>query len=166
MSRFNQTSVGSPQRTTNLAGGDAYANSPELELVSILLTSFGEDSFYRDAKDTFNRLRDLIKRCDKEFVAKACVYARKEFGMRSISHVCAAELAKYIGGELWAKDFYSAVIHRPDDMMEICAYYYDFCAEQSQKSSRGLKTLPSAMKKGFAAAFGKFDGYSLAKWKY
>ena len=75
MSRFNQTSVGfASPKTTNLAGGDAYATSPELELVSILLTSFGEDSFYRHADETFNRLKYLIARCDKDFVAKACVY--------------------------------------------------------------------------------------------
>ncbi len=159
MSRFNQTSVGSPMKTTNLAGGDAYSTSPELELVSILLTSFGEDSFYRDATDTFKRLRDLIALCDKTFVAKAIVYARKEFGMRSISHVAAAELARYMGGNPLGKDFYNAVINRPDDMTEIIAYYLANCATKKNG------TLTNAMKHGFAMAFNRYDAYSLAKYR-
>ncbi len=165
MSRFNQVAVGSLMKTTNIAGGEAYAQSPELELLSILLTSFGEDSFYRDAKDTFARLRQLIGQCDKEFVAKACVYARKEFGMRSITHVCAAELARHLSGKAYAKDFYNAVINRPDDMTEIVAYYFANCADKNTKSLRKHATITKAMKGGFAMAFNRFDGYSLAKYR-
>ena len=152
MSRFNTTSEGT--KTVNLAGGDAYKQSPELELVSILLTSFANDSFYRSANDTFDRLKELVRICDKKFVAQAVVYARFQFGMRSITHCVASELAKYISGEKWAKDFYSAVIYRPDDMLEILSYH----------TSRNGK-VPNSMKKGFAKAFDKFDSYSLAKYR-
>lgn len=148
MSKFNS------QKITNLAGGDSYEQSPELELVSILLTSFADDSFYRSANDTLERLKELIKLCDKKFVAKAVVYARTQFGMRSITHVVASELAKYISGEKWAKDFYSAVVYRPDDMTEIISYH----------TSKNGK-LSNAIKKGFAKAFDKFDCYQLAKYK-
>lgn len=152
MSRFNTASEGT--KTVNLAGGEAYAQSPELELVSILLTSFANDQFYRSANDTFNKLKELVRICDKKFVAQAAVYARTQFGMRSITHVVASELAKYIGGEKWAKDFYSSVIYRPDDMMEILSYH----------SSNNGK-IPNSMKKGFAKAFDKFDAYKLAKYR-
>ena len=152
MSRFNTTSEGT--KTVNLAGGDAYKQSPELELVSILLTSFANDSFYRSANDTFDRLKELVRICDKKFVAQAVVYARVQFGMRSITHCVASELAKYISGEKWAKDFYSAVIYRPDDMLEILSYH----------TSRNGK-VPNSMKKGLAKAFDKFDSYSLAKYR-
>lgn len=47
------------------------------------------------------------------------------------------------------------IVFRPDDMMEIIAYY---------KAKSG-KTLPNAMKKGFALAFDKFDGYQIAKYR-
>ena len=151
MSRFNNPSTGT--KTVNLAGGEAFEQTPELELVSILLTSFANDQYYRSANDTFNKLKDLIKVCDKEFVAKAALYARKEFGMRSITHVVASELAKYIGGEKWSKDFYSSIIYRPDDMMEIIAYH---------KSNNGK--LSNSMKKGIAKAFDKFDRYAISKW--
>lgn len=152
MGRFN-TAAKAPT-IINKAGGEAYAQSPELELVSILLTSFANDQFYRSANDTMVRLKELIGLCDKEFVAKAAVYARTVFGMRSITHVAASELAKHIGGENWAKDFYAAIIHRPDDMMEIFSYH---------TANNGK--IPNAIKKGFAKAFGKFNTYNLAKYR-
>lgn len=152
MSRFNQTVT--PAKTVNLAGGEAYKQSPELELVSILLTSFANDTFYKSANDTFETLKTLIAKCDKKFVAQAAIYARTNFGMRSITHVAASELAKYISGEKWAKDFYTAVVYRPDDMMEILSYH----AANNGK-------LPNSIKKGFAKAFDKFDKYTLAKYR-
>lgn len=152
MSRFNTKSEGI--KTTNLAGGEAYAQSPELELISILLTSFANDQFYKSANDTFIKLKELIALCDKQFVAKAALYARTVFGMRSITHVVASELAKHISGQEWAKDFYSAIIYRPDDMMEILSYH---------TSTNGKVT--NSMKKGFAKAFDKFDKYKLAKYR-
>jgi len=152
MSRFNTTNPGT--KTTNLAGGEVYSQSPELELVSILLTSFANDTFYKSANDTFDRLKELVRLCDKKFVAQAAVYARTQFGMRSITHCVASELAKYIGGEKWAKDFYSAIVYRPDDMMEILSYH-------TAKNGK----IPNSIKKGFAKAFDKFDRYSLAKYR-
>lgn len=151
MSRFNEKKeVG----TTNLAGGLAYKQSNELKLASLLLTSFGEDKYYRSSKETFNELETLISTCDKEFCAKAIVYARKVFGMRTITHIASSILAKYIGGFEWAKDFYNSVVVRPDDMLEIVACHL----------SRKQK-LTNAMKKGFAMAFARFDDYQLAKYK-
>lgn len=152
MSRFNEKSKG--VKTTNLAGGEAYAQSPELELISILLTSFANDQFYKSAKDTFETLKQLISKSDKQFVAKAAVYARTVFGMRSITHVVASELAKHIPGQPWAKDFYEAIVYRPDDMMEILSYH---------TANNGK--VPNSIKKGFAKAFDKFDKYKLAKYR-
>jgi 60 kDa SS-A/Ro ribonucleoprotein len=152
MSRFNTQSQGT--KIINHAGGKAHSQSPELELISILLTSFANDSFYRSANDTFDRLKYLIGVCDKKLVAQAAIYARTEFGMRSITHCVASELGRHISGEKWAKDFYSAVVCRPDDMMEIISYH-------TTKNGK----LPNAMKKGLAKAFDKFDAYSLAKYR-
>lgn len=152
MSRFNTKSPGT--KIENLAGGESYSQSPELELVSILLTSFAKDQFYRSSDDTFRRLISLITDCDKEFVAKAAVYARTKFGMRSISHVVAAELAVHAAGKPWAKSFYDKIVYRPDDMGEILSYYL----------SKNTK-ISNPIKKGFAKAFERFDTYSLAKYR-
>ncbi|MES2764276.1 MAG: TROVE domain-containing protein [Bacteroidota bacterium] len=152
MARFNFSTA--LAKVKNFAGGDAYKQSPELELVSMLVTSFVKDQFYRSQHDGLERLKNLIALCDKEFVAKAAIFARTEFGMRTISHVVASELAKHIGGQVWAKDFYSAVVFRPDDMMEILAYH---------TATNGK--VPNSMKKGFAKAFERFDSYQLGKYR-
>ena len=126
-----------------------------MELASILLTSFAQDQYYRSANDTYDELNALLPKVDAKFAAKAAIYARHEFGMRSITHVLAAEISAYASGQPWAKDFYKAIVRRPDDMLEIMSYYY----------AKGGKTLPNAMKKGFANAFDKFDAYQLAKYR-
>ncbi len=152
MSRFNTNTIGT--KTVNKAGGEAYSQSPELELVSVLLTSFANDTFYEKAEDKFERLKGLVKQVDPLFAAKAAIYARKEFGMRSITHVLTGELAKIASGKDWAKRFYTAIINRPDDMTEIISYLL----ANKQK-------LPNALKKGFSNAFNSFDAYQLAKYK-
>jgi len=154
MARFNFLRKGKT-KTTNLAGGVAYQETPELELVSILLTSFAKDQFYRSANDTFDRVKALSTTCDPAFAAKAAVYARTEFGMRSITHVLAGHLAKRASGTNWGKSFYDKVVKRPDDMLEILSYY----------TSLHNKRPTNAMKKGFAAAFNRFDTYQLAKYR-
>jgi 60 kDa SS-A/Ro ribonucleoprotein len=144
--------------TTNLAGGVAYTMKEKTELVSILLTSFVADSFYNKGDDVTKRVGQLVtKVADKKFIAKAAIYARNEFGMRSISHVVAGELAKQaaIKGETWTKDFFDKVVRRLDDMLEIVSYVW----------KDGKKPLPNALKKGFRQAFSRFDGYQLSKYQ-
>ncbi len=153
MSRFNVAT--SPTKTTNFAGGDSYAESKEIALVSILLTSFGDDKFYEKSADLFERLKHLVSVNDAKFVAKAAIYARTKFGMRSITHVTAAFLAKHISGETWGKNFYDKIVYRPDDMAEIISFYY----------SQGNTKLAKAIANGFALAIGRFDGYALAKYR-
>lgn len=155
MSKFNATVTTGKTITENLAGGQAYTQSDKLSLVSLLLTSFVNDQFYRNSDDTLVTLRKLLGKVDPEFAAKACIYARDKFGMRSISHALAAELAKYLSGREFAKDFYDKIVIRPDDMMEILAYYNINCGDK----------IPNSIKKGFAKSFDKFDSYQLSKWK-
>lgn len=158
--KFNkQAKDFSDQKTTNLAGGKAYTQNPKLELVSHLLTSFVEDKFYQSAEDQLARLRELLELTPKEFAAKAAIYARNEFGMRSISHVVAGELCQKVARESWMKDFLSSVIRRPDDICEITAYYKSIQTDKTQFK------VTNAMKKGLGAALSKFDKYQLAKYQ-
>ena len=154
MARFNTVGERS-SGATNLAGGEAYAESPKLELISLILTSLVQDQFYRKADDGITRAAELLKQVEPEFAAKAAVFARQEYGMRSISHVVAGELGRYASGAKWKRAFYTAVVRRPDDITEILAYW----------KSRGGKKIPSAMKYGLASAFDRFDDYQIAKYK-
>lgn len=154
MSKFNFLKRKS-RETVNHMGAKAYKYDERFELVSTLLTTFVEDSYYRNSKDTVTRLTELMKQVkDKEFVAKAIIYARTVFNMRSVSHVMASEMGKTLSGTPYATDFYEKVIVRPDDMLEIVAYHL----------GKGQK-ISNAMKRGFGKAFDKFDGYQLAKYR-
>jgi 60 kDa SS-A/Ro ribonucleoprotein len=155
MSKFNTPNT-NHTLTENLAGGEAYQESPKLELASVLLTSFVEDQFYKSAGDGIKTITKLIdKIADKKFPAKAAIYARTKFGMRSVTHVVAAELANRVKGEVWTKNFYRDVVYRPDDVTEILAYY----------SKKFGKPIPNSLKKGLGLALGKFDAYQLAKYR-
>ncbi len=158
MSKFNKTLVKPKTLTTNLAGGEAYKQSDELELVSILLTSFVTDQFYRSADDTLAKLKTLLDKVDPKFAAKAAIFARDNFGMRSITHALAAELTKRSAGQDWSKNFYDKVVVRPDDMTEILSYYIN-----KNSSDKKIK-FPNALKKGFSSAFDKFDNYQISKY--
>src|SRR4051812_18374186 len=158
MSKFN-SAVKAPASkkadTVNYAGGEAFTQNAKNELAAILLTSMVKDQYYRGADDTLVRFKELLGSVDPKFAAKAAIFARDEFGMRSITHVAAAELAHRVKGESWTKDFFTKVVIRPDDMTETIAYYM---------ANYG-KPVPNSLKKGFAQAFDRFDGYNLAKYR-
>ena len=160
MSRFNTTLPKQKTLTENLAGGQAYSQTNELKLVSLLLTSFVNNQFYRDADTSLVELKRLAEKVkDKEFIAKSAIFARDRFGMRSITHALAGELTSQLNGKEWGKDFYDKVVVRVDDMTEILSYYL------ANKTDRNNPKFPNALKKGFAKAFDKFDGYNLSKYK-
>jgi hypothetical protein len=160
MSKFNQTVAKPTTKTTNLAGGEAYKASDELSLVSLLLTSFVSDQFYRKSDQSIEELKKLIKSIkNKEFIAKSAIFARDEFGMRSITHALAGELTSELSGKEWGKNFYEKVITRVDDMTEIMSYYLN------NKTDKNHPKFPNSLKKGFAKAFDKFDAYQIAKYK-
>ena len=160
MSKFNTTLPKQKTLTENLAGGQAYSQTNELKLVSLLLTSFVNDQFYRDGNTSLAELKNLAEKVkDKEFIAKSAIFARDRFGMRSITHALAGELTSQLNGKEWGKDFYDKVVVRVDDMTEILSYYL------ANKTDRTNPKFPNALKKGFAKAFDKFDGYNLSKYK-
>jgi hypothetical protein len=158
MSKFNTKKT--KEKVENLAGGQAYKQSDEMAFVSLMLTSFVKDQFYRKSDESLADMKSLVKKIkNKEFLAKSAIFARDEFGMRSITHALAGELASEISGKEWSKNFYSKVVSRVDDMSEILSYYL-----VNKTDSKNPK-FPNSIKKGFAKAFDKFDGYQLAKWR-
>ena len=67
MSKFNTTLPKQKTLTENLAGGQAYSQSDELALVSMLLTSFVSDQFYKNAQSTLADLRKLSENISGKF---------------------------------------------------------------------------------------------------
>lgn len=158
MAKFRTSQVAPgilPGDTTNLAGGEAFSVTPELELCSILFTSFLEPKFYETEEQTCQRIAALVARVDPLFCAKAAILARREYGMRSVTHLVAAELAPFLKGKPYSAAFYHRVVRRPDDACEILAAFL----------SRKGKKIPSRMKRGLGKALSGFGEYSLAKYK-
>ncbi len=142
--------------TRNFAGGEAFTETPKLELASILLTSTLQDQFYRGTDATVARLKTLIaEQGDKKFVAKAAIYARREAGMRSVTHLVAAELARQVKGADWTAKFFDSVVRRPDDALEILACYL----------AQHGRPIPNSLKKGLGRALARFDEYQIAKYR-
>jgi 60 kDa SS-A/Ro ribonucleoprotein len=140
----------------NKMGSAAYKLDPKEELVSTVLTTFVQKSYYEKEKEIMDRFRKAALQVDPLFVAKTAIYARMAANMRSSSHVLAAELAPRISGEEWASRFYHKVINRVDDMSEILSYYRNIM--------KG-KGVPNAMRKGFKVKLESLDPYLIDKYK-
>lgn len=150
MSRFN-TKVSLRTNAVNIAGGDAFALSPELELVHAVIATFLKDEFYEGGQGRIDRIKRLIAMVDPVFVAKLALFARREMNLRSVSHLLVGELSKIHHGDDLVKRAIVAVTERADDMSEIAAV-------------AGLP-MTKQMKRGIRNAFLKFDRYALAKYK-
>lgn len=156
MPRFNSP-VAAKGVTKNLAGGEAFDEGPEERLVTILLTSFVKDKFYRTADEELSEMASILDALpDKKFAAQAAIYARTVFGMRSITHALAGMLPRHISGSDFAKRFYERIVYRPDDMLEIFAFYL---------AQNGKRTWPMAMKVGFKRKLESLGPYGLAKYR-
>jgi len=152
MATLNAKRIVPVNKTVNRAGGVGFTQDAKNELVSILLTSLVEDKFYESANDQADRLVRVMQQVDPLFAAKAAVYARDTFGMRTITQLAAVALAGATFAEKRA--FYRSIVVRPDDVLSILAAY-------------GIdgRPLPNAMKRGLADALAGFKAANLAKYK-
>ncbi len=148
MSRFNKKVS---TKTVNLAGGISYKRPLKEELVFAVLSTFLENKFYESGDERVERIKDLISEVDHEFVAKLAIVARKEFHMRSVSHLLLGELSKIHKGDSLVQTTIVQATERPDDLLEIMAY------------TEGIKS--HQVRKGLAKAIEKFNAYQLAKYK-
>jgi hypothetical protein len=151
----------SSQTTKNYEGGEAYIPTHKNELLMRVLSSFaGENSFYKSGSELDAELRECIAKNDPEFVLKLAYYARHHMHLRSTPVVLMGEYALGKRRFSGAWKYIAATITRPDEITELCAYVI------GQNKMRKIYTgkLPHVIKKGVAAAFGKFDEYQLAKY--
>ena len=101
MSKFNAKVT---NKTTNLAGGRAFSMDSETELVHAVLNTFLEDKFYESGDARLERIKELVKKCNPQFVANLAIIARKEFHLRSVTTMLLGELAKNYYGNSTMKD--------------------------------------------------------------
>lgn len=143
-------------RTTNKEGHAAYAMTDKKKLITQVLCSFfNEKKFYGDNSDEMQEVIKRVVATSPEFIAKLAVFARKEFNMRSVSHVLISYLAHEPEGKQYTRKAVKAVCLRGDDATEIMACYLNMFG----------KPIPNALRKGLADVLQGFDEYTLAKYK-
>ena len=142
-------------------GEMAFKLKEKEELVSTMMTTFLQGAYYENESKIVERIKELVGKVDPRFVAKLAIYARNDGNLRAVTHLVAALLAKYVGGEEWGKRFYNKIVVRPDDMSEIVAAY----ASLNGMGLNDIKKIPNAIKKGFKEALERLDAYQIDKYK-
>lgn len=161
MAKYNSKKVAKQPTETNFMGEKAFKLEGKEELVSTVMTTFLQNEYYEKENDKVKRIQNLLKKVDPLFAAKLAIYARNEGNLRSVTHLIAADIAKYIGGTDWSKRFYNKIVVRPDDMSEIVSAY----ANLNGMKQNNIKKIPNAIKKGFKTALERLDAYQLDKYK-
>lgn len=146
---------------TNYEGAKAFVLTPELELYSAVATAGLSDNFYEKANDRLERIVELMKKNDPEFVAKLAIYARTKMYMRSVPQVLAVELAKQNSGKAIVSKAVNGVLQRADEITELLAYYQ---LANKRTGTKKLNKLSKQVQKGLAQAFNRFDEYQFAKY--
>ena len=118
---------------------------------SVLACLLWEDSFYESGESITDRIKNLVAKCESNFVIDLAKEARTKFKLR---HVPLLLLREEVRKGSKIADALEFIIQRADELSEFLAMYWD-----------GEKTPISAqVKKGLARAFTKFDEYQLAKY--
>jgi hypothetical protein len=158
MTKFNETKQPLVKKTETFEHGQGYTQRPEFEFIGLLSTGI-QAHFYEAESDREVRLKsliDILASKNKEFVAKALVYARTVFGQRTVTHLGAVDLLPYLRGDSLGKRFFGkrdrnlnkgGIIRRLDDMTEILACYMAKNGINKGKDSKW--TMPKSMKMGF-----------------
>ena len=161
MSKYNSKHEAKKPTETNFMGEKAFKMEDKEELVSSVMTTFLQGSYYEKESTEANRIKDLLDKVDPEFCAKLALYARNEGKLRSVTHLISSHIAPRVSGKEWGKRFYDKIAIRPDDISEIVSAY----AVGNKMGLKDIKRIPNSMKKGFKKALERFDAYQIDKYK-
>ena len=131
---------------------------------SVMACLLWEDEFYEDGETIADRIVGLVAQVDPATVAGMAIEARQKQNLRHAPLLLISALAKTgarTGAGAIVADLIPQVIRRADELAELLAIH----ARVNGVSPKEVKkTIPAAMKRGLAAAFGRFDEYHLAKY--
>jgi hypothetical protein len=136
-------------------GARARAITPEQALRrTVLSCMLWEDEFYEDGVQVAGRMHELVPQVAAEKVAALAVEARERMKLRHAPLLLVREMARHATHRALVAETLERVIQRADELSEFVAIYW----------AGGRQPLSAQVKKGLAAAFGKFDEYALAKY--
>lgn len=161
MSKYNAKHEAAKPTEKNFMGENAYKMETKEELVSSVMTTFLQGSYYEKENTEVKRIQGLLDKVEPEFAAKLALYARNDGKMRSVTHMISSHIAPRVSGKEWGKRFYNKIVIRPDDISEIVSSY----AVSNGMGLKDIKRIPNSMKKGFKTALERFDAYQLDKYK-
>ena len=105
-------------------------------------------------------LSSLVAKNDFDFIANLIVFVREEMGMRTFPIAMTVKFAEILRKQNKSypklRNLVCDVIRRADELNEMYAYALTVFGDK--------KAVPSAIKKGVADAFNKFDEYQFAKY--
>ncbi|MFZ1939445.1 MAG: TROVE domain-containing protein [Terracidiphilus sp.] len=136
-------------------GARARVITPEQALRrSVLSCMLWEGEFYEDGVQIAGRIQELVPQVASEKVAALAVEARERMKLRHAPLLLVREMARHASHRGLVAETLARVIQRADELSEFVAIYW----------AQGRQPLSAQVKKGLAAAFGKFDEYALAKY--
>src|SRR5580698_9688795 len=136
-------------------GAPAAILTPEQSLRrSVLACMLWENEFYEDGVAIAGRIRELVPKVAAEKVAALAVEARTTMKLRHAPLFLVREMARHATHRGLVAETLVRVIQRADELSEFVAVYW----------AEGRRPLSAQVKKGLAAAFVRFDEYSLAKY--
>lgn len=136
-------------------GGPAKTITPELQLRrSVMACLLWEEQFYEDGVEIAGRIAELVPQVEAGRVADMAVEARERMKLRHAPLLLLREMARLKTRRALVGETLARVIQRADELTEFLAIYW----------KDGRVPLSGQVKKGLAAAFGKFDAYQLAKY--
>jgi 60 kDa SS-A/Ro ribonucleoprotein len=143
-------------------GGGAVRITPVRQLRrSVLSCLLWEREFYEDGEAIADRIRREAEAVSPEVLAALAIEARSKFHLRHVPLYLAALLAQRVRGTSLVSETIRDVIQRADELAEFLSVY----AQVNGVTPDKLKPkLSNQVRKGLAAAFGKFGAYALAKY--
>jgi 60 kDa SS-A/Ro ribonucleoprotein len=152
--RLNLSKFYKPRPRTH-EGTRARMITPEQALRrTVLSCMLWEGEFYEDGVQIAGRIHELVPQVAAEKVAALAVEAREKMKLRHAPLLLVREMARHATHRARVAETLARVIQRADELSEFVAIYW----------AGGRQPLSAQVKKGLAAAFGKFDEYALAKY--
>jgi hypothetical protein len=152
--RLNIFKPNKPRPRTH-EGAPAKIITPEQALRrSVLSCMLWENEFYEDGVQIAGRIHELVPQVAPDKVAALAVEARERMKLRHAPLLLVREMARHATHRSLVAETLARVIQRADELSEFVAIYW----------AGGRQPLSAQVKKGLAAAFGKFDEYALAKY--
>lgn len=137
-------------------GAKAAKLAPLQELRRTVMACFlWEDSFYENGESVAARIAALVPKVPAADVALLAVEAREAMKLRHVPLLLVREMVRHEPHRLVVAKTLEQVIQRPDELTEFLSIYWKDNPDQP---------LAAQVKKGLAAAFVKFNEYSLAKY--